>query len=217
MKENDVDTMHDLDSQPQSEQKPTATIVEDDSNLEENDLKRTYLFGKSEDKNPDQPGFEGEGMGGQSFGKNNVTPSGDDQANPSQNAGYANAYFKRTEPSEEHPEDTNFKDGEQAGEPDYKQAQGHTAENGDQTGNESNHEDQHEQQPDQNTYQEGTADNDGEANETVNVPGPGELPEQQQVGESGNTSKPGKADYKPEDDEGKPDYGSHSPEDQITP
>jgi hypothetical protein len=50
--------------------------------------------------------------------KNN-TPSGDDKNNPSQLAGYTNGYFKRTEPSDEHPENTNFKAEHQDGEPQY--------------------------------------------------------------------------------------------------
>jgi hypothetical protein len=59
-----------------------------------------------------KPVTEGQPMGGQNFGKNNVTPSGDDKNNPSQNAGYTNAYFRRTEPAEEHTESNNFKPDE---------------------------------------------------------------------------------------------------------
>ncbi len=54
------------------------------------------------------------------FGQNNLTPAGDDKANPSQNAGYDNAYFRRNEPSEEHPENSNFVAQEQQGSPDIK-------------------------------------------------------------------------------------------------
>lgn len=100
-----------------NEEKPRAYHVEDDHNLEEKDLKRSFLFGSDQDANPDQPGYESHGAGGQNFGKTNVTTSGDDAANPSQNAGYSNAYFARTEPSEEHPEDLNFKPADQQGAP----------------------------------------------------------------------------------------------------
>src|SRR5205823_8765196 len=81
----------------------TAYKVDDDDNKEEKDLKRSYLFGTSEDKDPDHTGYESHGMGGQNFGEPNVTRSGDDPANKSRNAGYHNDYFKRTEPLEEHP------------------------------------------------------------------------------------------------------------------
>ena len=99
---------------------PQVTIqkVEDNDELNEKDLKRSYLFGDSKDKNPDHAGYESHGMGGQNFGEANVTRSGDDQANPSQNAGYDNDYFKRTEPAEEHPEHQNFKPKAQEGEAD---------------------------------------------------------------------------------------------------
>lgn len=60
-----------------------------------------------------KPVTEGQPMGGHSFGENNVTPSGDDKNNPSQNAGYSNEYFRRTEPAEEHTESNNFKADEE--------------------------------------------------------------------------------------------------------
>ena len=69
------------------------------------------------------PIHEGQPMGGQNFGRDTHTTSGDDKNNPSQNAGHSNAYFARTEPSDEHPEDTNFKVKYQDGEPDYDSAQ----------------------------------------------------------------------------------------------
>ncbi|QQL50986.1 hypothetical protein [Mucilaginibacter ginkgonis] len=124
-----------------NEEKPRAYHVDDDNNLEEKDLKRSFLFGQDEDANPDQPGYESHGAGGQNFGKTNVTTSGDDEANPSQNAGYSNAYFARTEPSEEHPEDLNFKPEDQQGAPHEDGANG-TSSNGER-------------------IQEGTADYDG--------------------------------------------------------
>jgi len=92
--------------------KPNAYRIEDDDNLEEKDLKTHYLFGDSEMKDTNAPGMEGQGMGGQAFGQNNLTPSGDDKDNPSRNAGKGNAYFNRTQPAEEHPENSNFKPGD---------------------------------------------------------------------------------------------------------
>ncbi|MDB5029642.1 hypothetical protein [Mucilaginibacter sp.] len=126
----------------QNANKPNAYRVDDDKNVEEKDLIRS-MAGNSKTK----PIREGQPMGGENFGANNITPSGDDKNNPSQNAGYSNEYFRRTEPSEEHPENNNFK------------AQ------------------------DQQSYQEGTADNDGNSNAKPNIPGPNELPDQQKVGE----------------------------------
>lgn len=115
--------------------KPNAYRVEDDDNLEEKDLKTHYLFGEGKMKSTSEPGMEGQGMGGQKFGENNLTPAGNDKDNPPQNAGENNAYFARTQPAEEHPEDSNF----EAKEP----------------GNIGNH-----PQP-QDPYREGTADDDG--------------------------------------------------------
>lgn len=117
---------------------PNAYRVDGDNDQEEKDLKHN---------GDTKPISEGQPMGGQNFGSNNVTPAGDDKNNPSQNAGYSNAYFKRTEPAEEHTESNNFKPGEKQ------------------------------------VYNEGTVDNDGEANGKPNIPGPGELPDQQKVGE----------------------------------
>ena len=93
-----------------SEQKPAnAYAVNDEDVVEEKDLKRGFLFGDAEMK----PVSEGQPMGGDTFGQDNITPAGDDKNNPSKNAGYSNAYFGRTEPAEEHPENTNFTpDGE---------------------------------------------------------------------------------------------------------
>jgi hypothetical protein len=117
---------------------PNAYRVDDDTNKEEKDLKHSGEM---------RPVSEGQPMGGQDFGSNNVISAGDDKNNPSQNAGYDNAYFKRTEPMEEHTESNNFKPG------------------------------------DKQVYNEGTVDNDGESNDKPNIPGPGELPDQQKVGE----------------------------------
>jgi ribosomal protein S14 len=104
--------------------KPTAYRVEDDDNLEEKDLRRSYLFGKGdEEKSADEPNMEAEGQGGHKFGEDNNTPSGNDQNNPSQNAGNSNAYLGKTEPSDE-TSTTNFKDPNQLGQPNYSEANG---------------------------------------------------------------------------------------------
>lgn len=67
---------------------------------------------------------EGKGMGGHNFGEDgNPTPTGDDKDNPSRNAGYTNAYFRRTKPTEEDTANNNFKPDYQQGEPDYEAAQ----------------------------------------------------------------------------------------------
>ncbi|GAB3935225.1 hypothetical protein [Mucilaginibacter myungsuensis] len=69
--------------------------------------------------------MEGEGMGGHQFGEDGkATPMGDDKANPSQNAGYANPYFARTAPSDEDTANNNFKAESQQGEADYDSAHG---------------------------------------------------------------------------------------------
>ena len=70
-----------------------------------------------------KPVREGEPMGGQKFGESGNTNAGDDKNNPSQNAGYTNEYFRRTEPSNENTEDINFKVKDQEGSPDYDKAQ----------------------------------------------------------------------------------------------
>lgn len=191
--------------------KPTAYRVEDDDNLEEKDLRRSYLFGKGdEEKGGDEPNMEAEGQGGHRFGEDNITPSGNDRNNPSQNAGNSNAYLAKTEPSDES-STTNFKDPNQLGQPNYSEANSAAS-----TG----------QSDEENTAPVKEGSGDSEANpqhpsetegatqdDDNSVAGYGELPEQQKVGgESGNTSKPGVADYRPEYDEGKPDYGSNSPE-----
>lgn len=157
-------------------EEPKAWLVEDDDNLNEDDLERE-LFVNGDEKKPVR---EGGGMGGENFGKNNLTPSANDKNNPSQYAGNTNAYFDRTEPSEEHPEDSNFTTEDQQGLPDYDKAQRDQLKNSTEPkpekverGNGEN------DRPHKgNTYQEGTADND-----EPNIPGPNELPDQQKVGE----------------------------------
>ncbi|GGH04427.1 hypothetical protein [Mucilaginibacter phyllosphaerae] len=168
--------------------KPQGYRVDDDSNLEEKDLRKTtFMFG-SEEKSGEEPGMESNGAGGHRFGENSNTPSGDDKNNPSQNAGYGNDYFKRTEPSEEHPEHNNFKDPNQLGQPNYTQATGaaptgQSDEENEGPKQEEADENKHQQSE---TYQEGTADNDGATtgtNSEGDVAGYGELPDQQKVGE----------------------------------
>ncbi|MFD0793881.1 hypothetical protein ACFQZX_09640 [Mucilaginibacter litoreus] len=169
-------------------EEPKAYRVNDDDNLEEKDLrKQTFLFG-TEEKDGTEPGMEANGAGGQNFGESNVTPSGDDPNNPSQNAGYDNEYFKRAEPSEEHPEFQNFKDPNQLGQPNYSEATGAvpTGQSDEENaapakeGSDENKNDQNE------NFQEGTADNDGHntgINSDGDVAGYNELPDQQKVGE----------------------------------
>jgi hypothetical protein len=174
------------DSTVPENNKPNGYPTDNGAGLNEKDLTKNFVY--AGDKN--KPVTEGQPTGGQKFGENNLTYSGDDKNNPSQNAGYSNGYFKRTEPSEEHPEDTNFKTANQDGTPDYDKAQPYSKMENEtpkpekiERGNGEN------DRPHKgNTYQEGTDDSDG--NGGVNIPGPEELPEQQKVGEpdAGNTS-----------------------------
>lgn len=171
----------------QTQGKPNAYQVDDDDNLTEEDLQHGYPTSKEDMKKQDAPGMEGQGMGGQNFGENNLTPSGDDPANPSQMAGYNNEYFRRTQPSEEHPENNNFKDPNQLGQANYSGAMA-ASQNGrsdEDSGETTSSGD--EKQPDPQTqqpYQEGTADDDGNNDKKqVNIPGPNEVPDQQKVGE----------------------------------
>jgi len=166
-----------VDDSQSSHDTPVGSRVDNDKNLSEKNLER-YLFvnGRSEMK----PVREGEAMGGNNFGKNNVTPSANDRNNPSQYAGNTNAYLALTEPLEEHPEDSNFKDKNQDGQPDYDKAQPrYTMSNSEpkpekvERGNGEN------DRPHKGeTFQEGTADND-----ITNIAGPNEIPDQQKVGE----------------------------------
>jgi hypothetical protein len=163
---NDDDIAGDRDNQTQTTEniKPNAYRVDDGAGLDEKDLEKSYLFGKGD--NPANP-TEGKSEGGQNFGKENLTPAGDDKNNPSQNAGYTNAYFARNEPSDEHPEDSNFTAAGQDGAPKPEKVERGNGEN----------DRPHPQQP----YTEGTDDNDG--TDGPNIPGPQELPDQQKVGE----------------------------------
>ncbi|MDF2431529.1 MAG: hypothetical protein JWP44_1160 [Mucilaginibacter sp.] len=167
----------DRNQSKQGNGQPNASRVDDEDNITEDDLKRR-LFITDDDKKPVR---EGSGEGGQNFGKSNSTPAANDKNNPSQYAGNTNAYFDRTEPMEEHPENYNFKDKRQEGEPDYSKAQPSSTitteapkpekvERGDGE-NDRPHKG--------NTYYEGNDDDD----EQANIPGPDELPDQQKVGE----------------------------------
>ena len=151
----------------QAAKKPEAYRVEEDNSLEEKDLKRTYLFGKGEMKDTRAPGMEGQGMGGQSFGKNNITPAGNDRDNPPQNAGEDNAYFKRTQPAQEHPEDENFVANNQEGSPRTGKEQpnipGPNELPDQQKVGEPTRQSRKGSPNPQEDYREGTADNDGQA------------------------------------------------------
>jgi hypothetical protein len=177
MEFDDKEILNDRDSQSGIEDKrePKVSRVDDDDNIIEKDLERT-LYGNGRDNM--NPVMEGKPMGGHHFGQNNNTSSANDKNNPSQYAGNSNPYFDRTEPSEEHPEDSNFKVQDQYGSPEYSKAQPTTMQSPKpekiERGNGEN------DRPHKgNTYQEGTADNDSEPN----IPGPNELPDQQKVGE----------------------------------
>jgi hypothetical protein len=170
--------LDDGESHPKNEKsKPNAWRVDNEDNLAEDNLKRS-LTGE-----PDRNRvMEGKPMGGQNFGKNNVTPAGDDKNNPSQNAGYNNPYFARTQPSEEHPEDNNFKSPGQQGRPDYTMAQSDTT-----IANEMPKPEKIERGNGENDrphkgaqYQEGTVDNENKPDN----PGGQNGSEQEEVGES---------------------------------
>jgi hypothetical protein len=177
---NNEEILNDRDTRSgsENEKEPKAYQVDDSNNIKENKLERN-LYGNS--RGNMKPVREGEGMGGQNFQRNNNTPAGNDKNNPSRYAGTSNAYFNRTEPSEEHPEDTNFKAPYQDGAPDYDKAQPRFQIRSEapkpekvERGNGENDRPHKGEQ-----YQEGTADNENEPN----VPGPNEVPDQQKVGE----------------------------------
>ncbi|UOE47107.1 hypothetical protein MTO98_22135 [Mucilaginibacter sp. SMC90] len=172
-------------NRPENEEnKPNAYRVDDDNNEEEKDLKRSFLFGNSEMKSPDDEGMEGKGMGGHNFGQNNITPAGNDKDNPSQMAGNNNEYFNRTQPAEEHPENSNFKDPNQAGNANYGNVI-NVSQNGRSDESEGQTETNDKKPNAQQQYEEGTADDDGdsESKQQTNIPGPNEVPDQQKVGE----------------------------------
>jgi len=176
---NNEELLDDRDNRSiEEKQRPNAWRVEEGDNVTEEDLER-HVYNETENIN--RTVKEGQPMGGQNFGQNNLTPAGDDKNNPSQNAGYSNAYFARTEPSEEHPEDSNFKVKDQEGRPEYSRSQPNSNLTDElpkpekvERGNGENDR-PHKGEP----YREGTADND-----EVNIPGPNEVPDQQKVGEN---------------------------------
>src|ERR1700760_1012787 len=144
---------------------PKAFRVDDDDNLGEKDLKRSGLFGEGKMKSTTDPGMEGQGMGGQAFGENNITPAGNDKDNPPQNADEHNAYFSRTQPAEEHPENSNFVVKEQEGGPGKDEETNITGpqELADQQTVGEDNSGGHQKHPNpQQPYREGTADDDGE-------------------------------------------------------
>lgn len=168
----------DRDDQQQTatSKQPSASRVDDGDNIEEKDLEKTYLFGKG-DFHPNPT--EGKGEGGQDFGEQHKTPSGDDKNNPSRLAGDTNAYLARTEPMEEHPENENFKVPEQQGSPDYRKAEfSNSTEPKPEKAERGNGEND---RPDATSpYREGKEEQDSDQE---NIPGPQELPDQQKVGE----------------------------------
>jgi hypothetical protein len=173
-----------LNRPEQEENKPNAYRVDDENNEDENDLKRSFLFGSSEMKSPDDEGMEGKGMGGHNFGQNNITPAGNDKDNPSQMAGNNNEYFNRTQPAEEHPENSNFKDPNQAGNSNYSNVI-NVSQNGRSDEDEGQTQTNERTPNPQQQYEEGTADDDGDSEnkQQTNIPGPNEEPDQQKVGE----------------------------------
>ena len=168
---------------------PNAYKADDGAGLDEKDLEKTYLFGKGDfEPHP----TEGQGTGGEKFGEDNLTPAGNDKNNPSQLAGSTNAYFDRKEPSDEHPEDSNFTAKEQDGAPNYSKAESNnTMQNTDPKPEEVKKGDGENDRPHpQQPYTEGTDDNDGTDGDEIekeeretNIPGPNELPDQLKVGE----------------------------------
>jgi hypothetical protein len=169
------------DNDNEQQDKPHGYRVENDHNLEEKDLRRkAFMFG-SEEKTGNEPGMEGTPSGGQRFGKSSNTPAGDDKNNPSQNAGYTNEYFRRTEPSDEHPEYNNFKDPSQLGQSNYTETTGAVPTGQSDEANaapvredsEQNNDTEDNRNESQQSYQKGTAD----GYDNVNTPGTNETPD----------------------------------------
>lgn len=172
---------YDRERPPQSEEKPKAWRVEEGDELTEDDLELELLAGKNS-----YPVREGQPMGGHQFGKGNNTSAANDKNNPSQYAGNTNPYFDRTEPMEEHPENSNFRPPAQQGSPDYDRARPdafkNTSEPKPERVERGNAENDRPRKNDGNYRQQQETDSDSE----VNIPGPGELPDQQKVGEKLN-------------------------------
>ena len=179
---NDDKFVDDRDDRQQTGNKtqPNAYLADDGDGVGQKDLEKTYLFGKG--NNPANP-TEGKGSGGENFGQENNTPAGDDKNNPSQNAGYTNKYFARNEPSEEHPEDSNFTAKNQEGTPNYSKAQPNASGDEPKPDEVERGNGENDRPNPQSPYREGTDDNDGDKDSQYNIPGPEELPDQQKVGE----------------------------------
>lgn len=161
-------------SEKQENKKPNAYRVDDDDNLTEDDLQHGFPASKNDMKKQDAPGMEGHGMGGQNFGENSLTPSGDDEANPLLTAAYINAHFKQTQPAEEHLENNHFNDPDQLGQlNDDAAANRRPDEGGDGNTNVCDHVLQT-----RRTYREGTGDNDGNNRKKHDsTPDPNEIPD----------------------------------------
>lgn len=189
-KEDESAGEHTDNSNTANSNEPNAYRTDDGAGLNENDLKKNYLFGKGDfEPHP----TEGQGTGGQKFGEESLTPAGNDKNNPSQLAGSTNAYFNRKEPSDEHPEDSNFTERTQEGAPNYNKATSttNTMENTAPKPEEIKRGDGENDRPHpQQPYTEGTDDNDGNGSDEINkeeretnIPGPNEVPDQLKVGE----------------------------------
>jgi hypothetical protein len=164
-------------------ERPSAYRVNENSDLKEEDLEKSFLFAgdaETNDAETNKPVKEGTGVGGEKFGQDNNTPSGNDKNNPTQYAGNTNSYFARTEPSEEHPEDSNFTAKDQDGSPDYDKAQPSlaTLDESPKPEKVEKGDGENDRPHPQETYQEGTADND-----EANLAGYEEVPDQLKVGE----------------------------------
>jgi hypothetical protein len=158
----------------QEDKKPNGWRVSTDMTITEDDLQRELFV----DATP-QPVREGQPAGGEKFGEENNTSAANDKNNPSQYAGNTNPYFDRTEPMEEHPENSNFREPSQEGSPNYDRANPALVTNS--------------AEPKPEKVERGNGENDrphkgasgqDESSDDVNIPGPNELPDQQKVGEN---------------------------------
>ncbi len=113
-----------MEQHDQHQPKTDAQRIDERKTTEEKHLKRSFNFGATT-----APVKEGQGMGGHNFGQDVHPPTGDDKNNPSQNAGYTNAYLAKTEPSEEYTDYNNFRAKGQEGEPDFDQSRGAVPQN----------------------------------------------------------------------------------------
>ena len=164
MEFNNEEFLKEMDNRSKNEEteKPQAWRIEDDKDLTEKGLEKSFTGA-----NDKLPVTEGAPAGGQNFGKSNNTSAANDKNNPSQYAGNTNPYFNRTEPSEEHPENNNFKVKDQEGSPDYDKAQPYSSAT----------------DPDPKPEKDNGDNENNHQNDDFNNPGPEELPDQQKVGE----------------------------------